>query len=265
MLKRKMKTEEHLMAIDSTGNRQSLLSDTAAQGCYRRVFAGYYPAYEAFAEGVFRSDWSSKTDLLNEIKTEAEDLQQRDGSAIRNDSLTRYLAYISDYNAAIGFATNVSCSSKSDYEQLVTRKDAYRKKYPLRNNSSLIVKLDEVPIKAKSKWGNSVITSVNNVCRKTTLNDFLNAKSGCEGKISEYNTYFSSDKLSANETTIKLRNRWYTLLTYEVDDACRIDNLSNFSPVYTDLRNKIDAFGSDPNELKERLKRKYNELREETN
>jgi hypothetical protein len=256
-----IKTEEQLVAMDSSGIQQPLLPDTTAQGCYRRIFEGYWPSYESLADGVFKSDWSSKTDQLSIIKMEAEDLQQRNGSIIRNDSLTRYLSYIGDYNAAISFVSKVSCSSKSQYDQLVTKKEVYKKKYPLSNNSSLVAQLNGVPGKAKSRWENSIKTSVKEACYKYNLNDFLSAKNGCENKISEYNNCFPNDKLSASETTTRLRNRWYELLGDAVNDACRIDNLSAFSNVYTDLRNKIDAYGSDPSDLKGRLSRKYNELR----
>lgn len=256
-----VKTEEQIVAIDSAGARKPLLPDTTAQGCYRRIFEGYWPSYESLADGVFNSDWSSKTDQLSIIKMEAEDLQQRNGSIIRNDSLTRYLSYIGDYNAANSFVSKVSCSSKSQYDQLVAKKEVYKKKYPLNNNSSLVAQLNGVPGKAKSRWENSIKTSVKEACYKYSLNDFLSAKNGCENKISEYNNCFPNDKLSASETTTRLRNRWYELLGDAVNDACRIDNLSAFSNVYTDLRNKIDAYGSDPSDLKGRLNRKYNELR----
>ena len=210
---------------------------------------------------MFKSDWSNKTDQLGVIKTEAVDLQQLNGSALRNDSLTRYLSYIGDYNAAISFVSNLTCSSKSKYDQLVAQKEVYKKKYPLSNNSNLVAQLNGVPGKAKSKWESSVLMSVRNACIKINLDDFLSEKRDCESKISEYNNYFSSDKLSTTETTTKLRNRWYELLEDAVNEACQIDNLSSFSNVYSDLRNKIDAYGSDPSDLKGRLSRKYNQLR----
>ena len=256
-----IKTEEQLVAIDSAGIQQPLLPDTTAQGCYRRIFDGYWPSFQSLADGVFKSDWSNKTDQLGVIKTEAVDLQQLNGSALRNDSLTRYLSYIGDYNAAISFVSNLTCSSKSKYDQLVAQKEVYKKKYPLSNNSNLVAQLNGVPGKAKSKWESSVLMSVRNACIKINLDDFLSEKRDCESKISEYNNYFSSDKLSTTETTTKLRNRWYELLEDAVNEACQIDNLSSFSNVYSDLRNKIDAYGSDPSDLKGRLSRKYNQLR----
>lgn len=256
-----IKTEEQITAIDSAGCQHTLLPDTTAQGCYRRIFEGYWPSFQSLADGVFKSDWSNKTDQLSVIKTEAVDLQQRNGSALRNDSLTRYLSYIGDYNAAISFVSNLTCSSKSKYDQLVAQKEVYKKKYPLSNNSNLVAQLNGVPGKAKSKWESSVLLSVRNACIKINLDDFLSEKRDCESKISEYNNYFSSDKLSTTETTTKLRNRWYELLEDAVNEACQIDNLSSFSNVYSDLRNKIDAYGSDPSDLKGRLSRKYNQLR----
>lgn len=255
-----IKTEEQITAIDSAGIQKPLLPDTTAQGCYRRIFEGYWPAFESLADSVFKSDWSSKTEQLGIIKTEAEDLQQRNGSTIRNDSLTQYLSYIGDYKAAIGFVSKVSCSSKSQYDQLVAKKEVYKKKYPLNNNRSLVSQLDGVPEKAKSKWASSVKLSVKEACNKYSLEAFLNAKIVCDNKISEYNNCFSSDKLSASETTTMLRNRWYELLEDAVNDACRIDNYNAFYPVYQDLRSKIAAYGSDPNDLKGRLKRKDNQL-----
>lgn len=254
-----IKTEEQLVAIDSAGIQKPLLPDTTAQGCYRRIFEGYWPAFESLADGVFKSDWSSKTEQLGIIKTEAEDLQQRNGSTIRNDSLTQYLSYIGDYKAAIGFVSKVSCSSKSQYDQLVAKKEVYKKKYPLNNNRSLVSQLDGVPEKAKSKWASSVKSSVNDACNRYSLDAFLSAKNGCESKITEYNNCFS-DKLSASETTIRLRNRWYELLEDAVNDACRIDNYNTFYTVYQDLRNKIAAYGSDPNDLKGRLRIKDDQL-----
>lgn len=255
-----IKTEEQVVAIDSAGNRKSLLPDTTAQGCYRRIFEGYWPAFEGMVDGVFKSDWSNKTGQLSIIKTEAEDLQQRNGSTIRSDSLARYLSYIGDYNAASNFVSKVSCSSKSQYDQLVTKKEDYKKKYPLRNNSSLVAQLNGVPGKAKSKWESSVKMSVKEACNKYSLDNFLSSKKICDDKISEYNNCFSSDKLSDSETTTMLRNRWYELLEDAVNDACRIDNYNTFYPVYQDLRSKIAAYGSDPNDLKGRLKRKDNQL-----
>lgn len=256
-----IKTEEQLIATDSSGIQHALLPDTTAQGCYRRIFEGYWPSFESMADGVFKSDWSSKTDQLSIIKIEAEDLQQRNGSIVRNDSLARFLSYVVDYNAAISFVSRVSCSSRSQYEQLVAKKEVYKKKYPLSNNSSLVAQLNGVPGKAKSKWESSVKSSVVEACRKHILDDFLSAKKGCDSKISEYNNCFPNDKLSASETTTRLRNRWYELLVDAVYEACQIDNLSAFSNVITDLRNKIDAYGSDPSDLKGRLNRKYDELR----
>ena len=256
-----IKTEEQITAIDSAGSQHTLLPDTTAQGCYRRIFEGYWPSFQSLADGVFKSDWSNKTDQLSIIKTEAEDLQQRKGSTLRNDSLTRYLSYIGDYHAAISFVSNLTCSSKSKYDQLVAQKEVYKKKYPLSNNSSLVAQLNGVPGKAKSKWEGSVKMSVKEACNKYRLDDFLNAKKACDDKISEYNNCFSNDKLSASETTTRLRNRWYELLEDAVNEACQIDNLSSFSNVYSDLRNKIDAYGSDPSDLKGRLSRKYNQLR----
>lgn len=262
-----IKTEEQLVAIDSSGIQQPLLPDTTAQGCYRRIFEGYWPSYESLADGVFNSDWSSKTDQLSIIKMEAEDLQQRNGSIIRNDSLTRYLSYIGDYNAANSFVSKVSCSSKSQYDQLVAKKEVYKKKYPLNNNSSLVAQLNGVPGKAKSKWKSSVISSVDKACEKGSLDDFLSAKKGregregCDKKISEYNDCFPNDRLSASETTTKLRNRWYELLTIAVDNACQIDDPNTFNNVQRDLRKKIEAYekayGSELSDLRGRLNMKY--------
>jgi len=254
-------TEEHIMAIDSAGTRKPLLPDTTAQRCYREIFEGYWPSFESLADGVFKSDWSSKTDQLGIIKAEAEDLQQRNGSALRNDSLTGYLSYIGAYNDALSFVSMVSCASKLKYEQLVDRKNVLKNMYPLCNNSSLVAQLNGVPGIAKSKWENSVKMEVRKACNKDRLDDFLSAKKACDNKILEYNNCFSNDKLSASETTTRLRNRWYELLEDAVNEACQIDNLSSFSNVYSDLRNKIDAYGSDPSDLKGRLSRKYNELR----
>ena len=256
-----IKTEEQITAIDSAGSQHTLLPDTTVQGCYRRIFEGYWPSFQSLADGVFKSDWSNKTDQLSIIKTEVEDLQQRKGTLSRNDSLTRYLAYIGDYNAVTGFVSKVSCSSKSQYDQLVAQKDVFKKKYPLSNNSSMVDQLNGVPEKAKIKWKSSVTSSVDKACEKGSLNDFLSAKEGCNNKISEYNDCFSNDKLSASETTTRLRNRWYELLEDAVNKACQIDNLSAFSNVYSDLRDKIDDYGSDPSDLKGRLSRRYNQLR----
>lgn len=256
-----IKTEEQIVAIDSVGTRKPLLPDTTAQACYRKTFEGYWPAFEGMADGVFKSDWSNKTDQLSGIKTEAADLQQRKGSAQRNDSLSRYLAYVEDYNDAIGFVSKVSCSSKTKYNQLVAQKEVYKKKYPLSNNSNLVAQLNGVPGKAKIKWESSVKLSVIEACNKYSLDAFLSAKKVCDDKISEYNNCFSNDKLSANETTTMLKNRWYELLEDAVNEACLIENFSSFSNIYSDLRNKIDAYGSDPSDLKGRLSRKYNQLR----
>ena len=256
-----IKTEEQIVAIDSAGARKPLLPDTTAQVCYRRIFEGYWPSFEDIAEGVFKSDWSNKTDQLSIIKTEAEDLQQLKGSAQRNDSLSRYLAYVGDYHAAIGFVSKVSCSSKNQYEELKKNKNAYQKKYPLCNNRSLVNQLEGVLEKAKSKWEISVKSSVNEACGRYDLDAFLRAKKVCDDKILEYNNYFTADRLSASETTNRLRTRWYELLEDAVNDACQIENLSSFSSIYSDLRNKIDLYGSDPNDLKVRLSRKYNQLR----
>lgn len=256
-----IKTEEQLVAIDSAGIQQSLLPDTTVQGCYRRIFEGYWPSFESLADGVFKSDWSSKTDQLSIIKMEAEDLQQRKGTTYRNDSLTRYLSYVGDYHAAISFVSKVSCSSKNQYEELEKNKNAYQKKYPLCNNRSLVNQLEGVLGKAKSKWEISVKSSVNEACGRYDLDAFLSAKKVCDDKILEYNNYFTTDRLSAGETTNRLRTRWYELLEDAVNDACQIENLSSFSSIYSDLRNKIDLYGSDPNDLKGRLSRKYNQLR----
>lgn len=255
-----IKTEEQVVAIDSVGTQKPLLPDTTAQTCYRKTFESYWPAFEGMAEGVFKSDWSNKTDQLSGIKIEAADLQQRKGSAQRNDSLSRYLAYVEDYNDAIGFVSKVSCSSKTKYNQLVAQKNAYKKKYPLCNNRSLVNQLEGVPGKAKNKWKISVKSSVNKACGEDSLDAFLSAKKGCEDKISEYNNCFTTDRLSASETTNRLRVRWYELLEDAVNDACRIDDYNTYKPVFSDLRNKIDAYGDDPNDLKGRLSRKRSEF-----
>ena len=255
-----IKTEEQVVAMDSAGARKPLLPDTTAQACYRKTFEGYWPAFEGMADGVFKSDWLSKTDQLSGIKTEAADLQQRKGAAQRNDSLDRYLAYVDDYNDAIGFVSKVSCSSKTKYDQLNVQKNKYQKKYPLCNNRSLVNQLEEVPRKAKSKWEISIKSSVNEACGKYSLDAFLNAKKDCEDKISEYNNCFTPDGLSASETTTRLRNRWYELLEDAVNNACQIDDYNTFDRINQDLRSKIAAYGSDPNDLIGRLKRKDDQL-----
>lgn len=260
-----IKTEEYIEATNSSGIRQSLLPDTSFQRCYRSVFAGYWPIFERLVAGVFNVDWSSKTDQLNVIRLETEDLQQRNGSELRNDSLIRYLAYIDDYKSARNFVDKVSCSSKSKYDQIVSQKDAYKRKYPLFNNPILVTQLNGVTAKAKNNWRNSVIRNVNDVCKNNNLNDFLSEKEGCEKKITEYNSCFSNDNLSTNETTTILRNRWYELLTAAVNDACQIDNLDSLNACYKELSEKIEAYGSEANDLKGSLSRRFNELRDREN
>ena len=256
-----IKTEEFLKTTDSTGNIQPLLPDTTVRNCYQKVFLAYWPAFESMVEGVFKYDWSYKIDQLNIIKNEAVALQSLNGSDMHRDSLTHYIEYVDKYDEANGFVTNISCNSKKKYEELLDTKEAYRKKYPLCNNSNLVGKLDEVPVKAKAKWRSSVIGSVNAACEKSELDDFIDAKKYCENRINEFNKYFSSDKLTSSETTKKLNDHGYILLTRAVDKAILINNLSEFSPVYSNLRDKINAFGSDPDDLKGILGRRYNQLR----
>lgn len=272
-----IKTEEQLIATDSAGIQHTLLPDTTVQGCYSRIFEGYWPSFESLAEGVFKSDWSSKKDQLSVIKMEAEDLRQRKGSAMRNDSLTHYIAYANDYEAASKFVKNVSCSSKEQYEGLIKSKDNYKKQYPLNKNSELVRKLnEEVQREAKDSWKNSITKCVDRTCMATDLEQFLNGfyvetkngkktskvkvgKSICDNMIADFNSKFNGEMGSQND---KLRDRWYGLLEDAVNEACRMDNLSAFSNVRSDLRNKIDAYGSDPRDLKGILDRRYNQLRD---
>lgn len=270
-----IKTEENVVATDSTGLPKPLLSDSVAQECYSRAFAAYWPTFEVIVEGLFRYDWSGKTDQLNIIKTEAEDLKQRKGSAKRNvDSLTHYLAYIEDYNTAKTFATNVSCRSSKGFEELVNKKNNYKKQYPLCNNRSLVSELDGVPGKAKESWKNNVIWYVDKTCTARDLRSFLDGfyvetgakkkmemgNSICVTKIEDFHTKFSGE---LSDQSKKLRDRWYELLADAVYQACSNANDHNtfYNGDYRNLKDKIKEYGSDPQDLQKKLDEKLTELR----
>lgn len=255
-----IKTEEFLKTTDSAGITQPLLPDTTVQRCYQRAFIAYWPAFEGMVEGVFKYDWSYKTNLLDAIKDEAIALKDCTGSDVRNDSLDHYVNYVNDYNAARSFVDNISCSSKNRYNELLSQKDTYKKKYPLRNNNSLVSDLDDVPSNAKTKWRSSVMYSVKTVCDKSDLEGFITAKNKCVEKINEYNGQFPNDELSYAETKKKLNDHWYVLLSRAVDKAVKINNKEEFNPVCESLRNKIKDYGSDPDDLKGRLNRRWREV-----
>lgn len=264
-----IKTEESIIPKDSLGNRQIFTNTDTIITCYKKAFDAYWPIYETETEDVFKSDWSSKSERLYDIKAEAEFFKSHKGSS-HNDSLIRYIGYVDNYDNAKRFVKNVYCVSMSDYENKLKQKDSF-KIYPLTNNSSIMKKLDGVPDKAKQYWKDNIIWYVDETCSANDLYSFLDgfeitinqqyvklSKNICDNKISDFHNKFYGE-LSYKET--QLKNKWYELIVDAVNEACRIDNLSTFSNVYTDLINIIDTYGSDPNDLKGRLNSKYNELR----
>ncbi|MBR3698823.1 MAG: hypothetical protein IKM85_04810 [Bacteroidales bacterium] len=255
-----IETEKSIMVTDSAGLQQPLLHDTVALGCYKRLFLVYWPAFQDLAEGVFKTDWSKKTTMLDVIKAEATDLKQLVGCDLRNDSLTKYLSYVDDYSAASSFLSKISCSSKSKYEDLVAQKETYKKKYPLCNNKELVDRLNKVPETAQKKWKESVEKSVNAACGIIGLDEFLEEKTRCETKISEYNEKFPTKKLSDDKTTNKLNKQWYELLSDEVDEACLIDDGQTFLQVYSDLIKKINSYDTNANDLKRKLEIRKEQL-----
>ena len=270
-----IKTEQCIVATDSSGLQNSVLSDSAAQACYRVAFDAYWPAFEGMVEGVFKSDWSNKTDQLNVIKNEAKSLQKREGSATRNDSLKRYMDYISDYTAINNFASNVSCNSSKRYDELLANRNLYKREYPFCNNTSLVSKLDEVPTKAKTAWKANVEWYVEKTCLAPNLKQFLDGfvvekgskkttpvtvgKSICDEKITDFHSKFSGE---LSDQINSLRTRWYSLLTVAVDEAYNNANDYNtfYLGDYAELTKIIKDYGSDPQNLQGKLDGKLLQL-----
>lgn len=268
-------TEEQITRTNSSGGRDPLSSPDSVQYCYQEAFAAYWPIYEAEVEGIFKSDWSNKTDRLEEIKSEAQFLTRRAG-AIHQDSLTKYMAYVSDYYTITAFANkesrDLTSRSLKEYNKILEEKNGYQKKYPICNNKSLCNQLDKVPGKAKQRWENSVQWYVTETCKATDLEIFLNGfksgqvsvgKSVCESKIKEFCDNFSNKELSKQKT--QLNNTWASLLATSVDDACRINNYRDFYPVYTKLNSRITEYENKNtkgalNYLKNRLETRNGEL-----
>ena len=191
-----IKTEENIRVTDSSGNRHDLLNGGVADSCYRMAFSSYWDIYEAEVEGVFKRDWSGKISKLIDIKNEAEFLKKQSGNS-RNDSLNRYIGYVNEFFKAERFANMVRCSSEKEYDRCVSMSNEYISKYPLRNNSSLVYKLREVPEKARKEWKNSIERDVESA-RKfwDDYNELYDYKEDLKNKIDGYNKKFSSDLIS---------------------------------------------------------------------
>lgn len=250
-----IKTEEGIMITDSTGVQRQLLPNDTVLSCYRMAFDAYWPTYQSFAEGVFNSnDWSNKIDQLDEIKSEAESFSQRKGTSGRNDSIKNYKGYVSSYYDASGFVNGrISCISSTDYNNLVTKKEGF-KKYPLNNYTDLIKKLDNIPKRAKDAWEKYVKNKVNDACAQINLDEFLNKKKVCETKISDYQSKFNGE-LAEEEQSLK--NSWKKLLVIMVDEACTINDCADFNDKYSEWKSKINAYGKELEYLKERLRTHY--------
>lgn len=180
-----IQTEESIRVTDSSGNRHDLLKGRVADSCYRMAFSSYWDIYEAEAEGIFTRDWSGKTSELIDIKKEAEFLKKQSGNS-RNDSLNRYIGYVNEFFQAERFANMVRCSSEKEYDRCVSMSNEYISKYPLRNNSSLVYKLREVPEKARKEWKNSIERDVENVCSQNDKSQFFNQYNELMKRIQEY-------------------------------------------------------------------------------
>lgn len=254
-----IKTEEGIMITDSTGVQRQLLPNDTVLSCYRMAFDAYWPTYQSFAEGVFNSnDWSNKTSQLDEIKSEAESFSQRKGTSGRNDSIKNYKGYVSSYYDASGFVNGeISCTSSTDYNNLINKKNDF-KKYPLINYSNLVAKLDDIPNRAKETWKKHVTKKVDNACAQINLDEFLNKKKDCEAKITDYQKEFRGELADQNQ---RLKERWKELLQTMVNEACQINDISVFSDNYSTWTKKIDDYGGGLSYLKEQLVNHYNQLR----
>lgn len=250
-----IKTEEGVIITDSSGVRCQLLPSDTVLSCYQMIFDAYWPIYQSFVENVFKSnDWSTKTDKLAEIKSEAESLSQRKGTSGRNDSIAHYKAYVNDYYSASGFVNGrISCISSTDYNNLVTKKEGF-KKYPLNNYTDLIKKLDNIPKRAKDAWEKHVKNKVDDACAQINLDEFLNKKIVCEAKITDYQSKFYGELAKEEQ---RLKDRWKELLVIMVDEACTINDCADFNDKYSEWTSKINAYGKELEYLKERLRNHY--------
>lgn len=254
-----IKTEEGVMATDSMETHWQLLSNDTILSCYKMTFDAFWPIYQSFVEAVFKSnDWSNKTDKLDEIKNEAESLSQRKGTSERNDSIMHYKGYVNNYYSALGFVNgNITCTSSTDFNNLVVKKDGF-KKYPLNNYTDFVKKLDDIPKRAKVAWEKHVKNKVDDACAQINLDEFLNKKIVCEAKITDYQSKFYGE-LEKEEQ--RLKDRWKELLQLMVNEACRINDITTFSDNYSIWTKKIDDYGGGLNFLKEQLVNHYNQLR----
>lgn len=250
-----IKTEEGIMATDSMETHWQLLSNDTILSCYKLTFDAYWPIYQSFVEAVFKSsDWSNKTDKLDEIKNEAESLSQRKGTSERNDSIMHYKGYVNNYYSALGFVNGtITCRSSTDYNKLVEKKDGF-KKYPLNNYTDLIKKLDNIPKRAKDAWEKHVKNKVDDACAQINLDEFLNKKIVCEAKITDYQSKFYGE-LAEEEQGLK--DTWKELLVIMVDEACTINDCADFNDKYSEWTSKISAYGKELEYLKERLRKHY--------
>ena len=269
-----IKTEKNIVSTDMAGDQKSLLPDSTAQVCYCRAFAAYWPAFEGMAESVFKSDWSNKTSQLDVISKEAVSLQKREGTSLRNDSISRYLAYVNEYKTISNFASSVSCKSASTYDELVSNKNHYKKKYPFCNNRSLLKELDDVPEKAKNAWKKNVVWYVEKTCSAPDLEQFLNGfvvevgtkkksyetvgKSVCDEKIADFHSRFNGELSDQND---RLRMRWHSLLTVAVEEACNnaYDYNTFYLGDYSKLSKIVADYGNDAR-LQEKLDGKLRQL-----
>ena len=269
-----IRTEDGITRTYADGSQQKLRD--SFQYCYNESFIAYWPIYEDEVEDLFKSDWSNKTGLLDSIKAEAEFLKRQVGASHR-DSLTNYIAYVNDYYNILAFAEkeskDIPCTSQKQYKNLLAENDGYKKQYPMNKNKALGVKLDLVPGKAKQRWESNVQWYVNESCKATDLETFLNGfkssnktsvgKSVCDKKIKEFCDEFNKNELSKQKT--KLNDRWKELIINSVNEACMMDNYKEFYPVYTRLNNRIKEFENQNknvslSKLTEKLQGCHNEI-----
>ena len=256
-----VKTEAFVTCADSLGVKGQLLDSDSALACYEAAFGAYWPVFQNMVDNLFESDWSRQTERLNDIKAEAENLQQREGISSKADSLNAYIEYVNTFDQVVFWLSNLSCTSSQQYDDLVSMGRRYQR-YPLNNNSELLAQLNMVPTTAKNKWNQHVVNNVKATCTTTDLDWFLRCRSNRIKEIEDYQRK-TGDDLSGLKTQMK--NRWRELLQSKVTMACDIDDINEFNLESKDLYSRIGdyarEYGTEADYLRNQLDHHFNDLR----
>lgn len=189
---------EASITVTRASGQMPLISSSEAEACYERAFQTYYSIYDNDASQLFSSStWDES--MLNEIKTEAQDLSQREGvSSSASENLRNYIKYVEGYYSAIKLiAQSRYCSSASAYDKYCKDAKLYQN-VPYTNNSRLKNIAKDVSDNAQTGWRNSITNFVEMVCGRSCsyYSSYEEFYSGdyyiAKNKIDEYNNKFST-------------------------------------------------------------------------